>query len=1247
MLSLHAAGSNWRLKAAAALGINRQDLPESTDGLKCLLLEASTAYPQQLLRAGQAAGYQVPPEDLALLLVAALKTSRPAAVSAILRAVPGTTWMVHALQQPLRLAAQQGNIKAFQLMVEAAVAAEEAAAEATDSSTAFAPDSRGRMETLSSALQCAVKAKKPALIEWVLKQGRPLWTSVLLNPSISAAIAAAEASSLKDLLSSCSVAWPPEELQGYLAPALKHPDRDAKALVLLLLNAAAASGQQWTAAQLARALSLAAWFGKVGALCSLLQQSGVQWICPELLPAIMEVAKGTCGPPFQVEMMQALLGAAADEWAAGELGGVLTATATRAMGGKLDRDVLAAILKHPGITWAVEELVPALEVIAGSCLERTEDETRHNGISVPRYWHVPFRNRHWFREMVADLLAAAEGQWTEQQLAESVTSATREKNLGVVEVLLHQIPSGWRGQHLVDAVELAADGEWYVPPETLEAVLSTLLRAARGRWTAEMLAEALGDAAVNCAATAVEELLELEGVQWTAVSLQCAMVKAAGRDKLEALELMLSVPSLQWQVGQVQAMLAAAAKACSWSCFYRLLQLPVAASLSSAYLQGLVDWIVGPSVEYLHCSDSPLSSSDSERSGRTRRPRSGNPTAVKPRCAVLLKVLSHPNHGGVMGLTGALTVAAATGDKDLLAQLLEQRGLQWTKEQLLPAVRAAVRGCQWEVMEQLLAVPEGGWSSKELLPLLQGAIKSAHSAGVRELLRIPGSLLVGGWSVDNKLSAVVHTLPHTLYSAEVWQCVGQVLAASLNAGWSAKELQETLTAAAKSDAPPVGVVQQLLALPSAAWRATHMLEAATEAARRNSHWDMLKLLLRVPGAQWTGEQLGRVMQKVVPAGLYFYIYGLIGRGQAQVNAKKLVSEILTVPGIEWKAVHLAATAAAAAGNGEGWCVLEVLLVVKGVGWTREQLLPVMKSVVKAAGWVEQLPLVLCAGEDVQWEAQDLVVALHKAGAAEKWGLAEQLVAAGSTAVWDVLQLAEVLEVAARQEQVGLVERLLAAPSVGWTVAVLWAAMEAAVEKQKWQVLQQLLVAAGRVQGWGLEDLRDVMLAVVEAGQEQLVQMVLGVAAASGDVTWQEEDLEVLVAAAQSRGHWGTLAELAGGGGGAVAWTQEQVLELLKAASYEGVIWLVGMLLDWTQSWLTRGHLAMAVTAAACTGSGSSSVLQLLLQQTQGWSLDELQTALTVAAQRGDVGALEMLVSAMGWTLTGIHWQPGPAAGMMG
>ena len=570
-----------------------------------------------------------------------------------------------------------------------------------------------------------------------------------------------------------------------------------------------------------------------------------------------------------------------------------------------------------------------------------------------------------------------------------------------------------------------------------------------------MLADVLGDAVVNCALTAVKELLELEGVQWTAVSLQCAMLKAARHDKLEALKLMFSVPSVEWQVGQVQAILAAAAEGCSWSCFNLLLQLPAAASLSSAVLQGLVDSIMTPSVKRLHSIDHPLSSSDEETSSR----------GVNLWCTVLLKVLAHPNHGGLMGLTGALTIAAAAGDTELLAQLLDQRGLQLTKEQLLPAIWAALRGCQSEDMHQLLAVPEGGWSSRELVPLLQAAIRSGHSAGVQMLLNLPASVLVGGWAAEDKLSVVTQAIQQTDYkssAAGIRQCVGQLLAASLTAGWSAEELQETLTAAAKTYHFPLTIVQQLLAFPSAAWRGTHMLEAAIDAARRNANWEMLKLLLRVQGARWTGEQLGRVMQKAVAGALNTYTYRMLGRVQAQGNVRKLVSEILAVSGIVWKGVHLAAAAAEAAGNRDSWVVLELLMVVEGVGWTREQLLPVLKSVVKAAAWVEQLPLVLCAGEDVQWEAQDLVDALKKAVAAVHWVLAKQLVAAGSTAVWDVLQLAEVLEAAVRQGQVLLVEQLLAVPSVGWTVPVLRAAMKAAVEKKQWQVLQQLLVAAGRV-----------------------------------------------------------------------------------------------------------------------------------------------------------------------------------------
>ena len=872
-------------------------------------------------------------------------------------------------------------------------------------------------------MQCTVEADKPALVKWVLKEGQPLWVPALLEPSISAAIAAAGASSLQYLLASCSVAWPPQQLGFHLASALEHPDKDAKALVRVVLMAAAALGQQWTAADLNQALLQAVWAGKVGALHSLLQHSGVEWTCQELLPAIMEVAEDMDDTPSQVGMIEALLRAAADEWTAGKLEVVLTATAGRTTGGVLERNVLAAVLKHRGIKWSVEQLLPALEVIAGSCNESGSYGGRPMGAMAQK--QLPLHSRHWFKEMVADLLAAAKGQWTQQQLTRSVKLATGELNAGVVEVSLRFFPNGWRGEHLLAAVELAAQRSCTFHRNNFERILSTLLEAAKGRWTAEMLAAVLGDAAVNCTTTAVKELLEVEGVQWTVVSLQCAMVKAARHDKLEALKLMLSVPSVEWQVGQVQAMLAAAGNGSSWSCFYRLLQLPAAASLSSADLQELVDVIVEPPVSGLRFSDYPLSSSDLASS-----------RGVKSRCPVLLKLLAHPNHGGIKELTGALTVAAA-GDKELLAQLLEQRGLQWTKEQLQPAVRAAVRACQWEVMEQLLAVLEGGWSSRELLPLLQGALKSANSVGVQNLLSIPASTLVGGWSLDDKLSVVTQTVRQTrdvwvCNEAGVWQCLGQVLAVSLDAGWGAGELHEIVTAAAKSDVRPLAIVQQLLAaFPIAAWRGIHMLEAALAAALpRRGRWDRLELLLRVHSAQWTGEQLGRVMQILVSNALELHKLSWNGWVQVFQDMRKLVSDILAVTGIEWKGAHSATTAAEAAGNREAWGVLELLLVIEDAEWTREQLLPVMKAVLKAAGWAEQLPLVLCAGEDVQWEAQDLVDALKKAVAAEKWVLAEQLVAAGSTAVWDVLQLAEVLQVGSRQGQVLLVEQLLAVSSVG-------------------------------------------------------------------------------------------------------------------------------------------------------------------------------------------------------------------------
>ena len=1054
--------------------------------------------------------------------------------------MPASMWDIDVLQEPLCLAAQQGKTSTFQLLVEAAIAAEEAAAASTEAAehgtTAEGSDSaskgKRRMAALSGAFLCAVKANKSALAKWILQKGQPLWTSGMLEPSLSATVSAAKVPLLRTVLANCSIPLPPEALADYLVPALDHPDKTAKALVQVVLEAGAASGQGWTKAQLAGAAAAAARAGNIATLQLLLEQPSLAWTCLELLPAVLHAAE--VNAPIQVEIMATLLSAATDLWTAALLGPSLAAAARQGSVEVLDlllklaadgwssqqllpalqvllnrrcyspmydllkratngwtaqqlapllriaahcheRNLFKSILKRPSSGWSVEELLPAVEQVAQFCREPPQQGHGRKGVYVGITGRVCTL---LYKEMVVNLLDATKDRWRGEHLANSMLFATMNGNEGVVEVLLRRASGCWSSQQLLPAVQEAIiRGGFFF--------WQRLLIAAKGQWTADRLAAVLGEAASSkragwdglAAATKdLQALLSLEGIQWTAASLQCALLKAAAGNKHEAIKLLLAVPSVEWQMAQVEEALAAAVKGCAWDCFHLLLQLPVVASLSSTSLQTLVHFVMDAPVDqlksgrYSYCSleDSSLA-------------------CLQSRCAAVLKLLVHPNHSLSVAkeLSDVLVLAAAAGgDAELLTNLLDQLGLQWGKGQLLPAIRAALMCSQWDAMQQLLAVPGEGWSTRELLPELKAAVRFGCPRGVQKLLAMEG-----GWgaAVMEALADDVMQWQQTQWiPREQWECVEQVLAASQHAGWGLARLQIILVTAAAS-AAPLTTVQQLLAIPDLAWRAAHMVDAAMKAAAKGS-WGTVGQLLAVGDAGWTGEQLGKVLAQAAK-----HTYNHHYKASIRKALGKLASQVLSVAGIKWKGVQLAAAAAEAAAR-EAWVALSLMLGVEDAEWTREQLLPVLEAVMSADAWPEQLRLVLRAGAEVQWLSEDLADALVKAVAAEEWVLAEQLVAAGSTGVWDVLQLGEVLEVAARQGQLRLVEQLLSAPSVGWTAAVMRRAMVVAVEQKQWRMLRRVLLAAVGVQGWGLEDVQGIMVAVVQGGQEQLVLLVQELAA---------------------------------------------------------------------------------------------------------------------------------------------------------
>ena len=203
--------------------MTRKQLPSGKADVKHLLKEAAAAYPRKLL-ASAPPGHHFSAGDATFLLKTALITGMEPVVATVLAAFPAARWTMAVLDSFLNGAAQKGNLGMFQLLVEAAVAAEGAVAntaaavtaaakagpllepiaagEGSDAAPATAAAARctGRMSAaLQSALLCATKANRVVLVRWVLEQGHACWKPEMVDPSISTAAAAARPAVLREL----------------------------------------------------------------------------------------------------------------------------------------------------------------------------------------------------------------------------------------------------------------------------------------------------------------------------------------------------------------------------------------------------------------------------------------------------------------------------------------------------------------------------------------------------------------------------------------------------------------------------------------------------------------------------------------------------------------------------------------------------------------------------------------------------------------------------------------------------------------------------------------------------------------------------------------------------------------------------------------------------------------------------------------------------------------------------------------
>ena len=277
---------------------------------------------------------------------------------------------------------------------------------------------------------------------------------------------------------------------------------------------------------------------------------------------------------------------------------------------------------------------------------------------------------------------------------------------------------------------------------------------------------------------------------------------------------------------------------------------------------------------------------------------------------------------------------------------MQQEGMapsavDWKVQQLQEATDAAAGGEEWEAMAQLLLARRVGWQVGELRDATELLGEQAGVAHVVSLLlQLPGKSDEGKvMQIAAALKAIHASVPpgasqcatvgygiHKPLDEKqlLWQCLSELLHAGMG-HWGPKQLQGLLYDAAA--AGMFSVAKQLLS-GWEGWEGELMQEALTAAAHRRDA-KMMQLLLEGAGpAGWRTQQLQKVLVAAVTGG------------------PALVQQLLGAPGLRgWDSGSLVQAVSAAAKHG-CWGLLRCLVEMQGLVWEEEQLR-------EAVGWADE------------------------------------------------------------------------------------------------------------------------------------------------------------------------------------------------------------------------------------------------------------------------------------------------------
>ena len=642
-------------------------------------------------------------------------------------------------------------------------------------------------------------------------------------------------------------------------------------------------------------------------------------------------------------MLSELLGAAADGWTGEQLAPILAKAAECEWGA-----AIVVLMQQPGVVWSSNDLQPAVEHIARACEEELYPGWRYGTAGwkgrVPRRTYEELvdvllgaAGDQWTEQQLAPsvllatkrscskvvniLLGRLVGGWSSQQLWPALQLATNADKFSCVHEripidLIQAAQGQWTGDQLVTILHIAGERRWFLAVKIL-AEQEGFDKTAENLQAA-MAATAAADELYSTAAM-LSWFLAISDVAWQAEHLEAGLAAAARHCRWRNFTVLLKAPaaaglSSQQLQGLLAVLMQQRAQGIQSS------RHPSSSSFShprdrEGRCAAALDVLAHPNGDYAseHLADALIVA------------------AAAGHMELLLLLLKQRGLQWDKGQLQAAIKGAIMGEHwEAMQQLLSVPFRGWLSSELRPVLQA-IAGCKHaHGVQQLLGLAGGvlaaGWHPDHKFAALVAALGALKVGQDRKgpwqcIQHLLGASLEAGWGTRELQQVLLAAAAKdsvrcsTLVTAVVQEVLGYP-----GAVWRGEHMVEAAAAAA-GGACSGGPV----------WRGEHLVEAGAAAAGGASsggpEWrDMLLgLMLAVEGAGWTGGQLGKVLGQAARIALKrdWYVHAHDQRERRDA-LKVVVSQVLAVAGSGWKEIQFAQAVEEACGK-EAWDAVQVLL----------------------------------------------------------------------------------------------------------------------------------------------------------------------------------------------------------------------------------------------------------------------------------------------------------------------------------